>query len=334
MRKVPTMKKVLQDLFRHRKLTREEARDTLVDLSDGKYNEALLASFLTVFKMRAIAREELQGFRDALLELCRPVDLRGIDSIDIVGTGGDGKNTFNISTLSCFAVAGAGYKVTKHGNYGVSSISGSSNVLEHLGYTFTNDEDELLRKLDRSNIVFFHAPLFHPAMKAFGPVRKSLGMKTFFNMLGPLVNPARPNRNFLGVFDMNLSRLYQYILQEEENNFAIVYNLDGYDEISLTDTFSLKTNDQDLYLTPVDLGLKYIKPELLHGGDTVKEAADIFLKILDGNGTEAQKNVVYANAGLAIQRFNPGQSFADAIEEARESLDSGKAREILHKSVN
>lgn len=328
------MKSILNDLFQHRKLTRQEARDILVEISSEKFNDALLASFLTVFKMRAITMEELQGFRDALLEMCRPIDLHGIDSVDIVGTGGDSKNTFNISTLSCFVVAGAGYKVTKHGNYGVSSVSGSSNVLELLGYEFTNDNDELNRRLDKSNIVFYHAPLFHPAMKAVGPVRKALGMKTFFNMLGPLVNPARPRRHFLGVFDMNLSRLYQYILQEEGNPFAIVYNLDGYDEISLTDTFSLKTNEHDSYFTPEELGFDQHSPELLHGGDTVQEAATIFMKILDGNGTDAQRNVIYANAGLAIHRFNPQSSFTDSIAEARESLDSGKAKEVLKKVTN
>jgi len=328
------MKSILQDLFNHKRLSRTEARDVLVDISEEKFNDALLASFLTVFKMRAITREELQGFRDALLELCRSIDLDGLDSIDIVGTGGDGKNTFNISTLSCIVVAGAGYNVTKHGNYGVSSVSGSSNVLEHLGYTFTNDPDVIKHRLDKGNLVFFHAPLFHPAMKAVGPVRRSLGMKTFFNMLGPLVNPARPKRSFLGVFEMNLSRLYQYILQEEGDPFAIIYNLDGYDEISLTDTFSLKTNEKDIYLKPTDLGLDYCSPQQLHGGDTVKEAAAIFTKILEGNGTKAQRQVIYANAGLAIQRFDPAKSFEDCIAEAQESLDSGRAKDALSTAIN
>ncbi|NND08392.1 MAG: anthranilate phosphoribosyltransferase [Saprospiraceae bacterium] len=328
------MQKILQDLFNHKRLSRQEARDILVEISEEKYNEALLASFLTVFKIRPITMEELQGFRDALLELCRPIDLDGLDSIDIVGTGGDGKNTFNISTLSCIVVAGAGYKVTKHGNYGVSSVSGSSNVLEHLGYTFTNDADEIHRRLDKGNLVFFHAPLFHPAMKAVGPVRRSLGMKTFFNMLGPLVNPARPKRNLLGVYEMNLSRLYQYMLQQEGNPFAIIYNLDGYDEISLTDTFSLKTNEKDVYLKPTDLGLDYCSPEELHGGDSVKEAAAIFTQILSGEGSKAQREVIYANAGLAIQRFDANKSFDDCIGEARVSLDSGRAKDALMNAIN
>jgi anthranilate phosphoribosyltransferase len=328
------MKEILTDLFDQKRLSKEEAKNILLDISKGEYNDALLASFLTVFKMRPITKEELHGFRDALLDLCRRVDLKGRDSIDIVGTGGDNKNTFNISTLTCFVVAGAGYSVTKHGNYGVSSVSGSSNVLEHLGYQFTNDSDEINRRLDRSNMIFLHAPLFHPAMKAVGPVRRALGMKTFFNMLGPLVNPARPKRHFLGVFDMNLARLYQYILQEDAEIFAVVYNLDGFDEISLTDQFSYRTTDTELFLSPEALGFESIQAEALHGGDTVPEAATIFMNILKGEGTPEQRNVIYANAGLAIHRFNPARSFEDCIEEARESLDGGKALVCLKKALD
>jgi len=328
------MKAILDKLFAQETLDRKEARDILVEISQEKFNEAHLASFLTVFKMRPITMNELQGFRDALLELCRPIDLGGIDSIDIVGTGGDSKNTFNISTLSCFVVAGAGYKVTKHGNYGVSSISGSSNVLEDLGYEFTNDQDALMRRLEMSNIVFFHAPLFHPAMKAVGPVRKALGMKTFFNMLGPLVNPARPKRHFLGVFDLYLSRLYQYILQEESGSFAVIYDLDGYDEISLTGDFSIRTNETDTYMNPNELGFELLDAKALHGGDTVKEAAKIFTNILEGNGTLAQNQVVIANGGMAIHRFNPNQSPLEAIAQARESLESGNAAKVLKDAID
>jgi len=327
------MKKILQELFDQKRLSRQEAHEILVDITRSEYNDALLASFLTVFMMRPITKDELHGFRDALLELCRPVVLGDRDSIDIVGTGGDGKNTFNISTLTCFVVAGAGYAVTKHGNYGVSSVSGSSNVLEHLGYTFTNDQDEINRRLDASNMIFLHAPLFHPAMKAVGPVRRALGMKTFFNMLGPLVNPSRPKRHFLGVFNMNLSRLYQYILQEDENPFAVIYNLDGYDEISLTDQFIFRTRDSDRFVHPKELGFDLVRPEELHGGDTVAEAARIFTDVLEGNGTVAQRNVMYANGGLAIQCFHPEKSFADCIEEARISLDSGAALKCFKKAI-
>ncbi|MCB0669838.1 MAG: anthranilate phosphoribosyltransferase [Saprospiraceae bacterium] len=327
------MKKILEDLFDQKRLSRQEAKDILLEISEEKFSDPLLASFLTVFKMRPITKDELHGFRDALLELSRPVDLKGRDSIDIVGTGGDSKNTFNISTLTCFVVAGAGYSVTKHGNYGVSSVSGSSNVLESLGYSFTNDEDEINRRLDKSNMIFLHAPLFHPAMKAVGPVRRALGMKTFFNMLGPLVNPSRPNRHFLGVFDMNLSRLYQYILQEDGKPFAVIFNLDGYDEISLTDRFSYRSNDDDLFISPEELGFDYIQESALDGGNSVEEAARIFTDILSGKGTKEQRDVVYANAGLAIHRFHPDRSFGDCIAEAKESLDSGKAMTSLKKAL-
>ncbi len=328
------MKEILNELFDHKKLSRDEARRILLQIGEEKFNDAELASFLTVFKMRPITKDELHGFRDALLELCLAVDFGECNSIDIVGTGGDGKNTFNISTLSCFVVAGAGYTVTKHGNYGVSSLSGSSNVLEFLGYEFTNDADTLNRRLNSCNIVFLHAPLFHPAMKAVGPVRRALGVKTFFNMLGPLVNPSRPKRYFLGVYDMNLSRLYQYILQEDPGTFAVVYNLDGYDEISLTDQFIYRTNDTEQFITPEQLGLQRWKPADLHGGNSVEEAATIFLNILEGKGTEAQKQVIYANAGLAIQRFDPTRSFEECINDAKTSLDSGAALEVMQKCVN
>lgn len=327
------MKKILEELFDQKRLSRSEAREILLRISEGNYNDAQLASFLTVFKMRPISKDELHGFRDGLLHLCKSIDLQGRDSIDIVGTGGDNKNTFNISTLTTFVVAGAGYCVTKHGNYGVSSVSGSSNVLEHLGYQFTNSPDELNRRLDRCQMIFLHAPLFHPAMKTVGPVRKALGMQTFFNMLGPLVNPSRPNRHFLGVFDMNLSRLYQYILQEEKTSFAVIYNLDGYDEISLTDRFIYRSDDSERYISPQDLGFDTVDPMDLHGGNSVPEAADIFVSILDGKGTPAQKNVIYANAGLAIHRFHPERSFEECIDEARESLDGRKALNSLKRAL-
>ncbi len=328
------MKQLLEQLFQHHKMSQQEAKDILIEISQEKFSDVHLACFLTVFKMRPITVEELKGFRSALLELCNPVDLKGIDSIDIVGTGGDSKNTFNISTLTSFVVAGAGYKVTKHGNYGVSSVSGSSNVLEHLGYKFTDDPDQLLKRLDHCGICFFHAPLFHPAMKAVGPVRRAMGMKTFFNMLGPLVNPARPKRHFLGVFNLNLARLYHYILQEEELPYGVVYSLDGYDEISLTSTFSLKTNEADLYLAPEDIGMNRVAPEELHGGNDVIEAAKIFTTILEGNGSTAQNNVVLANAGAAIQRFHTDKSLPDCIQIARESLASGKALQCLKRAVD
>lgn len=328
------MKKILTHLFEHKKLSRQEARDILVNISNNEYNHAQIAAFMTVYLMRAISVEELQGFRDALLELCLKVDLGAVESIDIVGTGGDGKNTFNISTLSCLLVAGAGYKVTKHGNYGVSSACGSSNVLEHLGYTFTNDADQLKRQLDESNVCFLHAPFFHPAMKAVAPIRRELGVKTFFNMLGPLVNPIQPKHQLLGVFSLELSRLYQYILQQSDRNYTIVYALDGYDEVSLTGDFKLRTQRGEQLLSPAALGEKVLRQKDLHGGDTVPEAGKIFTDILEGKGTAAQIAVVTTNAGLAIQCFKPDQSIEDCIAEAKESLLSKNALNQFKKLVN
>ena len=306
----------------------------LLDISHARYNHVQIASFMTVFQMRPVAIAELQGFRDALLELCVPFDVGGMDTIDIVGTGGDGKNTFNISTTSAVVVAGAGYKVTKHGSYGVSSSVGSSNVLQELGYTFTNDTEILRRQLDQANICFLHAPLFHPAMKEVVPVRKQLGMKTFFNMLGPLVNPVQPTHQLFGTFDLELSRLYQYIMQETGRRFSVVYALDGYDEVSLTGPFRLRTNASDTILTPQDLKQPVLQPEDLHGGDTAEEAARIFRAVLADNCTNAQKEVVVANAGLAIQCIHQDQNLQDCLAEARQSIESGSARRAFEQLIS
>ncbi len=325
------MKNILTKLYQHRQLRKDEAKEILVNISQGAYNEAQMASFITVFLMRHISTEELEGFRDALLELCVKVDLQGRSTIDIVGTGGDGKNTFNISTLSSFVVAGAGYPVTKHGNYGVSSASGSSNVLEYHGYQFTNDYDTLMRQLDEANICFFHAPLFHPAMKTVAPIRRQLGVKTFFNMLGPLVNPAQPKYQLFGVFNLELARLYQYILQQSDRQFAVVYALDGYDEISLTGSYKLRTHFSEQLLSPEDLGFPTLKQEDLYGGGDVPSAANIFYDILDAKGTDAQNSVIYANAGTAIQCIKPEQSLEDCMAEAKASLESGNALKRFKK---
>ena len=323
------MKAILTSLYQHQQLSREEAREILINIGTEQYNPAQIASFLTVYMMRAITVDELQGFREALLELCRPIDFGGRETIDIVGTGGDGKNTFNISTLSAFVIAGAGYPVSKHGNYSVSSKCGSSNVLEALGYTFTNDGDALNRQLEQAGICFLHAPLFHPAMKTVAPIRRSLGVKTFFNMLGPLVNPAQPTNQLFGVFSQELGRLYQYILQQSKKQFAVVYALDGYDEISLTGGHSIRTHRGEEVLYPKDLGLHKQTPESLYGGDTVDEAAKIFVSVLRNEGSEAQKEVVIANAGTAIQCIRKDQSLGDCLAEARESLESGQAYRVL-----
>lgn len=325
------MKKILTQLFEHKKLSRQEAKEILVKIANNEYNDAQIAAFISVYLMRTISVEELQGFRDALLELCVKVDLEGIESIDVVGTGGDGKNTFNISTISSFIIAGAGYKVTKHGNYGVSSACGSSNVLLQLGYQFTNEEDVLKNQLDKANICFFHAPLFHPAMKTVAPIRRQLGVKTFFNMLGPLVNPGQPKYQLLGVFNLELARLYQYIFQQTSRQYAIVYAMDGYDEVSLTGDFKLRNNDGEFLISPSVLGKPKLDPYDLRGGDSVESAAKIFVNILSGEGTAAQNHVVTANAGLAIHCIKPSMSMEDCIAEATESLQNGNALKCLQQ---
>jgi anthranilate phosphoribosyltransferase len=328
------MKQVLSKLFDHKKLTKAEAKEILVNISTGKYNESQIAAFITVYLMRPISVAEVQGFREALLELCVPVDFEGVETIDVCGTGGDSKNTFNISTLSAFILAGAGYKVAKHGNVGVSSNSGSSDVLQHLGYQFTNDTDKLKRQLDKANICYLHAPFFHPALKTVGPIRKQLGVKTFFNMLGPLVNPAQPKYQMSGVFSLELARLYQYIFQQIPNKqFAIVHALDGYDEVSLTGDFKLKMNHLEATLSPLSIGKKQLTQESLFGGDTVEEAGIIFMSILRGKGTSAQIDAVTVNSGIAIHCIKPHVSLIDCIAEADEALASGKALKALEKLI-
>jgi anthranilate phosphoribosyltransferase len=329
------MKAILGKLFDHKKLSKAEAKDILINISAGKYNEAQISAFITVYLMRPIAVEELQGFREALLELCVPVDLEGIETIDVCGTGGDGKNTFNISTLSSFVLAGAGYKVSKHGNVGVSSNSGSSDVLQHLGYQFSNDVDKLKRQLDKANICYFHAPLFHPALKTVGPIRKQLSVKTFFNILGPLVNPAQPKYQLTGVFSLELARLYQYIFQQIPNKqFAIVHALDGYDEVSLTGDFKLKMNAKEATISPQSIGKQLLTQESLFGGDTVDEAGVIFMSILRGEGTDAQNDAVAVNAGVAIHCMKPSVPLVDCIAEGEEALMSGKALKALEKLIS
>ncbi|HYH57545.1 MAG TPA: anthranilate phosphoribosyltransferase [Anseongella sp.] len=328
------MKEILRHLFDHRNLNREDARQVLKDISSGKYNHSQVAAFMTVYCMRSITAEELGGFRDAMLELCVPADLSEYRGIDIVGTGGDGKNTFNISTLSAFVVAGAGYHVTKHGNYGVSSVSGSSNVLEKLGYTFSNDIGKLKGDLDKAGICFLHAPLFHPAMKNVGPIRRELGVKTFFNMLGPLVNPSRPENQFLGVFNLELARLYAYIYQHHDINYAIIHALDGYDEISLTGPFKIYSTSGEAVYQPADLGLGTVDPGSIYGGDSVEAAAAMFRRILEGGGTGDQEDVVIANAAMAIGLMEKMKGIPECVAAARESLRSGKALGVLKKLLS
>ena len=326
------MKNVLNRLIAHETISTEEAKQIIVNISNDMYNPSQIACFLSVYMMRSITIEELRGFRDALLELCIPIDLSDYNAIDIVGTGGDGKNTFNISTLSSFITAGAGIHVSKHGNYGVSSTSGSSNVMEHLGVKFSNNEDFLKNCIDKSGICILHAPLFHPAMKNVAPIRKELGVKTFFNMLGPMVNPSFPKNQLLGVYNLEILRLFSFLYQKTDKNYNIVFALDGYDEISLTGKAKLISNHSETLFSPQDLGLKTIKPSEIFGGDSIKEAANLFVNIIDGKGTEAQNNVVCTNAGLAIATSRQ-IAHSEGFELAKESLLSGKAKQSLDKLI-
>src|SRR5215470_4281395 len=297
---------ILTRLFEHQYLTRSEAKEALTHIATGEYNESQIAAFITVYFMRSISVEEVLGFREALLEMCVNMNkLRDYNPIDIVGTGGDGKNTFNISTAACFVTAGAGYKVVKHGNYGATSISGASNVIEEHGVRFSKDLNLHISSLEKTNITYLHAPLFNPALKTVVPVRKALAVRTFFNILGPIVNPIMPKRQVLGVYDLKMARLYNYIYQESGNDFSIVHSLDGYDEVSLTNTFKvINTFGENIY-TPESLGFQKVSPIELYGGDTPREAAKIFDNVLNNTATEAQKNVVLINAAIAIQTIDP-----------------------------
>ena len=328
------MKKILQYLFEHKTLSREQAKDVLVNIGKGVYNEHEITAFMTVYLMRSITIEELQGFQDALLELCVPVDLNGHATMDIVGTGGDGKNTFNISTLSCFIVAGTGQKVAKHGNYGASSISGASNVMEQLGYKFKNDNAVLKREVEEAGICFLHAPMFHPALKTVGPIRKNLAMRTFFNMLGPMVNPAAPAYQLVGVFNLEMARIYNYLLQLSERAFTIIHGLDGYDEISLTNDTKVITNEGEKIMTPEQLGKRIVAASDIAGGNSVEESAKIFTTILKGEGTWAQNAVVLANAAMALNCTGKYKTYDEAYNAAVESLESGKANKTLEKLMS
>ena len=328
------MRTILNELYQHKRLSKYKAKEILIGIGAGQFNDAHLASFMTVFMMRPISANELAGFREALIELAVKVDLSDYNTIDIVGTGGDGKDTFNISTLASFVVAGTGQKVAKHGNYSVSSNSGSSDMLEHFGYDFTNDKDTLRKQLDKANICFLHAPKFHPAMKVVAPTRRALALKTFFNILGPLVNPSSPKNFMLGTFNLEVARLYNYILQEEDSNYGIVHALDGYDEISLTGAFKWFTKKGEKLITPKDIGQKKIEKSAIYGGNSLASATKIFKNILDGNGSLAQNNVVLTNAAFALRIIKPDISFEEAFEEAKNSLLGGKAKQCLKQLVN
>lgn len=324
------MKNTLSRLINHEQLDKNEAKQILVAIAEGALNESEIAAFLTVYLMRTITIEELEGFRDALLDLCVKVDLQAYNTIDLCGTGGDGKNTFNISTLAAFVTAGAGIKVTKHGNYGVSSVSGSSNVLESLGVKFSNNIDFLENCIDQTGICILHAPLFHPAMKSVAPVRKQLGIKTFFNMLGPMVNPSFPKNQLVGVFNLEVARMYSYLYQKETKNYTIVHALDGYDEVSLTGPIKIWSNLKEEVITPENFKVKYVNQKDIFGGNTLTEASKLFNNIIQGKGTEAQNNVVCANAALAIATVKKIE-YIESFEIAKTALLNGSALKCLKK---
>jgi anthranilate phosphoribosyltransferase len=319
------MKEILNYLYEHKTLDHDAAKKVLTNIASGTYNHSQIASFISVYLMRSITVEELTGFRDALLELCIPIDLSDFDTIDLCGTGGDGKDTFNISTLTSFVVAGAGVKVAKHGNYGVSSACGSSNLMEYAGYKFSNDPSKLYREIDEAGICFLHAPLFNPAMKNVAPVRRELGMKTFFNMLGPMVNPSFPSKQMVGVYSLELARLYAYLYQKTDKQYMILHSLDGYDEVSLTGPAKVISRDLDRVLEPSDLNLPAYSPGELTGGGTVDEAMKIFIDVLENIATPARKDVVVANAGLALKVCFPDLSLEECLDKSGESIDSGAA---------
>lgn len=327
------MKKILQILFSHQLLSKEQAKEVMLNIGRNVYNEYEVTAFMTAYLMRSITIEELQGFKEALLELCVKINFKGIETVDIVGTGGDGKNTFNISTLSCFIVAGAGFKVTKHGNYGATSISGSSNVMEQLGYKFKNNSSDLEKELEATNICFLHAPLFHPALKAVSVIRKNVGVRTFFNMLGPLVNPANPASQLIGVFNLEMARIYNYILQKSDTKFSIVYCLNGYDEISLTNDTKIINRTGEKIVSAMELGKRSVSETDIQGGNSVQESSKIFLKILKGEGTWAQNSVLFANAALALFNTNEFNNYDDAYQTAIESFESGKAFNSFNRLI-
>ncbi|MDB5121688.1 MAG: anthranilate phosphoribosyltransferase [Sphingobacteriales bacterium] len=327
------MKTILNHLFEQKTFSRQEAKEIFTHISLGKYNNSQMVAFMAAYCMRNITVEELGGFRDAMLELCLRTDLSDYELIDLCGTGGDGKDTFNISTLASFVVSGAGYKVAKHGNYGVSSGCGSSNVMEYLGYKFTNAVDELKNSLDNAGICFLHAPLFHPAMKNVAPLRRELGVKTFFNMLGPMVNPAQPKHQLVGVFSLELARLYAYLYQQSDKKYTIIHAFEGYDEVSLTCDFKTFSNKGEQNYSVKNLGFDYINANTITGGSTVEESAKIFTSVLDGSGTAEQNNVVLCNAALAIKTIKPDISFADCFYEAEESLLNKNALNSFKKLV-
>ena len=327
------MREILNYLFEYKRLTKQEAEDILTEITGGKLSDAEIAAFITVFNMRTISIDELEGFRNALLKTAIPIDFSDFNTIDLCGTGGDGKDTFNISTLSAFVVAGAGATVAKHGNYAASSGCGSSNVMEYLGYKFSNSHDRLRSELDDCGITFLHAPMFNPAMKNVASVRRALRLKTFFNMLGPMVNPGRPQNQVVGVFSLELARMYNYLYQKSDVNYTIIHSLDGYDEISLTGDFKVLTNKSDQILSPSSLGMTVVQAEELAGSGDVPGTAAIFMNVLQGKGTPPQNSVVIANAAMALNTYFPGKGLGECVDAAQSSLMGGKGLKVFTKLI-
>ncbi|KIC64203.1 anthranilate phosphoribosyltransferase [Chryseobacterium taiwanense] len=327
------MKEILQYLFNHNTLSKSEAKAIMIEIAQNKFNETEVTAFVSIFLMRNITLQELEGFREALLQMAVPVHLDASDAIDIVGTGGDGKNTINISTLASFVIAGAGQKVIKHGNYGASTVTGASNLLEELGYQFKTNSDELNVELQNANICFLHAPYFHPALKSVVSLRKSLGLRTFFNLLGPLVNPSKPKYSMIGTYNLEIARIYQYLLQKDEKDFILVHGMDGYDEISLTQDSKIITKGGEKIYSPEELGFTTVTPESIEAGKNTQETAKIFRNILKGKGTESQNAVVLANAAVALHHTNKFGNYENCLNLAKESLFNGKALNSLNQLI-
>ena len=328
------MKDILNRMLNHEELTREETKNILIGITRNEYPTEQITALITGIQMRGITVDELLGFRDGILETGVPVPLKCDRYIDVVGTGGDRKNTFNISTTSCFVIAGAGYKVAKHGNYAATSTSGASNVIANHGVKFTDNIDQLNRCLDEAGIVYLHAQLFAKAMKFVGPIRKALPFPTFFNLLGPIVNPSQPQCQLLGVANLDQMRLYNNVYQKIGIDYGIVNTIDGYDEISLTGDFKVTTNNYEKIYSPDDLGFEKAKPEELVAGANELEAKQIFDSVLENRALPAQKNIVLTNAAFGIQVLEKGQkSIEECIEIARESIDSGRALSTFKKFV-
>ena len=327
------MKKILNRLTQYETLTEKESRGIIIDISEGKLNTSEISSFLTIFMIRNITIEELNGFRKALIELSLKINLNEFDPIDLCGTGGDEKDTFNISTLASFVTAGSGVKVAKHGNYGVSSSCGSSNVLEYLDLKFNNDSDKIRKAVDKANICFLHAPLFHPAMKNVAPVRKELGLKTFFNMLGPMVNPSMPKKQVVGVYNLELARIYNYLYQTTDINYNIIHSIDGYDEISLTKGTKVYSRKSEFILDSEDFNLKDIDSKNIRGGKDIESSSKIFMDVLNGEASNDQENVVCANASLAIA-ISKDISIIEAFDKAKESIKTKNALKCFNELIN